>query len=68
MENGCEIAERILRDKIKIDKKDDVGAWYIIQDTIYVNEIQNLCNAGVHWFISGFEHLIYVYKGLRNER
>jgi len=68
MENGCEIAERILRGKIKIDEEDDVGTWYIMQDTIYVNEIQKLCDAKVHWFISRFGHQIYVYKGLRNER
>ncbi|MCW3134549.1 MAG: hypothetical protein N2V78_09505 [Methanophagales archaeon] len=64
MSDGCEIAERILRNSIRVERTDDVGAWYIIQDTIYVNEIQKLCDAGVHWFISGFEHLIYVYREL----
>jgi len=68
MENGCEIAERILGNSIRVERIDDGGIWYTIRDTIYINEIQRLCDAKVHWFISGFEHLIYVYKGLRNER
>jgi len=66
--DGCEIAEKILGDRIELTDCDRVGCWYRIKGLILSRKIEELYEKGVRWFISDSTTEIHVYRGLRRKR